>query len=397
MRSIKILFKYFFLFFFPLWAFHFSWAAEDDGSAIYVGTHRFRPSLRALGMGDAYSTIVDGKTAPFYNPALLAFLPKESQRTVNLLDVSAGYGAFVQYKDISEKLKIKNRENKIRELNNILSDELGNLFSLRTSSLAFYWYKKDYAIAIIPLDASLYFKAAQQLNVVLHLKGYADTSFLVSQSTSGDSEFGKWALGYTTKLIYRGYISHTLSVADLAFSDSIISNNEMSEGTTIDIDMGVYYSPRKFSKGFFHFFHPSFSMVLHNTFDYGFFGDLSLWNKESNDYKIEKLHRTFDVGSKLELQDMEYVYLSFTAEIKDIGHPYWRLNKNYHIGFLMSMKSFLRELYFAAGLNQGYTSTGIGFLKGHLALDVAIWKDEVGDSKMKQSLTQLAVDLSLKF
>ena len=306
--------------FFILWILlcfqHVLWAIPKDGSAIHLGIHRFRPSIKALGMGDAYSTIVDGKTAPFYNPALLSFLPKESKLALNLVDLGLGYGAFVQYQDISKKLKIKNREEKIKELSDALADEVGNTFSLRVSSLGLYWYKKNYAVSFVPLDASLYFKTAQHFNVVLHLKGYADTLASISQSKMFESAWGKFSVGYTTKVIYRGYISHTLSLADLAFSDSLISNKEMSEGATLDMDMGIYYVPHKFKKGFFHFFHPSYSVVTKNTLDYGFFGDFNFWNKEANAYGVEKLYRVFDFGCKLQLQGMEYYQVSFTADIK---------------------------------------------------------------------------------
>ena len=300
-------------------------------------------------------------------------------------------------KILLKSLKLKTEKKKIQELNNALANELGNVFNLRASSLGFYWYKKNYAISFIPLDASMYFQSVQQVNVALHLKAYADTSVSVSQSKMIEGDSGKWSVGYTTKFIYRGYISHTLSVADLAFSDTLISNKEMSEGITLDIDMGTHYMPRKFSKGFFHFFHPTFSLVMHNSFDYGFFGDLNLWNSESNVYHVEKLHRTFDLGFGLELQGMEYYHLTFSGELRDFGHPYWSLSKGYNLGVMISMKSFMREFYISSGFSQGRVSAGLGFTKGHLSLDLATWKDEAGDSKKKKSVTQWGLDISMLF
>ena len=373
------------------------WAAAEDGSAIFLGIHRFRPSVRALGMGNAYSTVIDGRTAAFYNPGLLSYLPKEPQSKWSFVDMGLGYRAFVEYKKITEKFDIKDTDEKIQELNNALANELGNTFSLRASSLGFSWYKKNYAITFIPLDASLYFQPAQQVNIALHVKGYADTSLAVSQSRMVENEWGKWSIGYTSKFVYRGYMSHTLSVADLAFSDSLISNNEMSEGITLDIDMGTHYTPTRFSKGFFYFFHPSFSFVMHNTFDYGFLGDFNLWNKKSNVYNVEKLYRTFDMGFNLELQGMKYYQLNFTGEIRDMGHPQWHFSKGYNLGILISIKSFMREFYISSGWNQGRVSTGLGFTKGHITLDVATWKDETGDSKEKKSLTLWGADFSMSF
>ena len=346
-------------------------------------------SPRALGMGNAFVGLADDYNAIFYNPAGLARL-KESQ-------VNLGVQALLDSKAVKFKndLNAASSSGNVQDMVNFLDANLGNYYSAR-ASLAGFWARPGWEIAVIPMDLS----ASMQI----HALGGGAAGLIANQDTTIAFARGwdvnwfkqdRMSIGVTGKLIYRGYYNHEFLASDLAFSSNLLRAQDAAEGLTADADLGSLYTPKISSSSILRFAKPTFGFTARNLADYGFKTNLHLVDK--NTYlEPPPLGRRFDIGSAWELPDFWVFRTRLLADLRDMGADDFTFRKGTHAGaeFLWKIRSWWQGGW-RIGLNQGYFTAGVTGKLGIFNLDLATFAAEEGPSAAPLSSRQFVAKCSV--
>ena len=357
---------------------------------IHFGIHKHYSSPRALGMGGAFTSVVDDHTAIFYNPAALSKI-KEGELKFGIQGaVSKGLLDFID--DLGKATDIpdvgSDREEAVID---VLSKYEGKHLSSRFPTLSTIWARPNWGFAFIPVDLSLDLGLHQSLGPEVSLEVYQDSTFAYGRAWRLKKAKGL-TLGATAKAIYRGYIGRDLLAVDLVDGD-IIDDEDFKEGFTIDFDVGLLYEPHwwTYDKAV-----PTFSFVIRNLLNYGFRENFNIFN--DNSIEPPKAQRTIDVGSAWQLPQFWVFDPKVSLEIHNIMHDYFSLRKGFHLGAELGWTAFdwLKGAY-RLGLHQGYYTAGISGQLKWFKLEAATWGEEVGTSKTKLEDRRYMVQLSLNF
>jgi len=372
-------------------------AAEPIKSLDFT-IHQEYTSTRALGMGNAFTAVADDFSAMFYNPAMLAW------RKDGHLRMFARGGVN------PEGLKLKGE---VEDLGNVpaadqpqaysdfFTKHYGDHFYYRVPTIGAVWVWPGWGIALIPMDLSLDASIHRQVGPTLNVNLYTDTTLAVSYARKL-----KWlpkrhqlSWGTTIKAIHRIYVGQALNAGQLADGSSPFDLAHANEGLTGDIDMAFSWKPPVPQRGFFKFLkyiEPSFALVGRNLVDYGFTQNFHF--VDENTGQPPNLQRRFDVGMKLDLPKIWVFDPHLSADIRDMGHPNWTLQKGYHVGAELYWKMFnWWKGHWAVGLNQGYWTAGFGARMAIFQLDLASYGEEVGTRSVPQESRRYMVELALDF
>lgn len=350
-------------------------AAEGTFSNI----HQQYQSIRAAGMGGAFSAVANDYTAMFYNPAAFARFT-EGQMQLAPVDLTLTPSFIDFYNDIT---KIQGSgASQFTNIANTLNRYYGNQYQVRMKLIEMFWARPNWGIGFIPADVTMDFAIQNQGLPALDIRLYADTTFGYSYAKNFVNEsLGLLSWGVTTKAILREYASKELNAIDLATSSSSVSSSDLMDGMTADVDLGLLYNPY-FPEGTFGDImrkaRPTFSLVGRNLLDGGF-GTRVLKISKTQAGTPEKLFRVFDVGARFEIPKFWIFGGRFAIDERDINHPLFNWKKGTHLGFEFdwTMSSWWKGQW-RAGYGQGFFSAGFSALFSVFRLDLATFAEDVG-------------------
>ena len=338
-------------------------------------------SLRALGMGGAFSAIADDYNALAYNPAGLAFI-KEWQMH-GTIAVGGSTDVKTLMDDISEAIE----------------KQFGKELALRLTPLYGAWVWPGKGFSFTPADVSLDIGIDQQIGPSLDLAVTGDTTFMFGYAREIPSSKARLSWGVTAKAVHRVFYQNVLSAAQLAEDGDLLRLDDADEGLTFDFDVGLLFTPRPPGQGPVHFLkyvNPTFSLVARNVIDYGFTKNFNFIDENSGE--PPKLGRRFDFGSVFPLPQLWVFHPRFAFEFRDMGHENWTFKKGYHAGFELEwvVGNWLRGAY-RVGLGEGYLSAGVTAKLAWFQLDVATWGEEIGVAGNSKESRRVMLNASLDF
>lgn len=348
--------------------------------SVSYGIHHQYQSVRALGMGDAFTAVTNDYSAMFYNPAALA---RREDGEVNLaLDFAATAAIFNFADDISKAQKTTGTDSqKESAILTVLANQYGKSFGGR-GGVEGIWARPNWSFAIRPLDLSLELTPHQAVGPSVATTVIADTTVAYAYASDYKGlEHGRLSWGVTGKFINRGYFSKMISALELAADSNFVKSSDLSEGYTVDADIGFLYTPEFPDSGWFKplkVVRPTFSAVIRNAFETGFSSSMNLLGTKATT-RPDKDSRVIDLGSKWEFPSLWIFAGRGAVDFRDILHPNVNLKKSFHAGleFDWTVSSWWRGSY-RVGLNQGYFTAGLSAMFTILNLDLVTYGEEVG-------------------
>lgn len=381
---------------FVLGLFHFTSQAQRS---IDNSIHQHYLSTRALGMGNAFTAVVDDHSSIFYNPAALA------KREDGHLRFSLRGGGSPEYlqlaDDISNAQKIENESERLDRIAEIISSNYGRNYHARIPTVSAMWARPNWSLAFIPADLTTDVGIHQQLGPMLNVNAYLDSTLAYGYGKDVNwlGEGHDLSVGATVKGIHRIHVGEALSVGRLSENSDFFDRSSANEGFTLDFDVGTLYTPAIPESGFFaplKYFKPTFAVVVRNLLDQGFGYNFNLI--DANSGRPPNLQRRLDLGSKWQLPRFWVFDPHFAADLRDIGHTNWTLSKGTHIGaeFFWTMFNWWKG-YWSAGLNQGLWTAGFGARLAWFQLEAATYGEDVGTAAVPKRSRRFMLELALDF
>jgi hypothetical protein len=353
-------------------SFNFCSSAAQAGEVTDFTIHHGYESVRALGMGDAFTALADDYSALFYNPAGLARIEKGQ---VNL---GIGAGVDTKFYPLYNDIKTTSSSNNVSDMTNLLAQDYGNHYSARLPLLNAFWVRPGWGLAIIPVDLSLDLEIHNVVGPAIGLIATQDTT--IAYGRGWDLHWlgqDRLSIGFTGKAIYRGYYNKLLLAADLALNNTLLRPSDAQEGLTVDADAGMLWTPKLSARSWLRYTRPTFGWTVHNIGAFGYIGDYHLIDPGTT--TPPPLVRSLDVGTAWELPNWWIWKTRFMADLRDIGNDNFTLQKGMHLGaeFLWNVRSWWQGGW-RIGVNQGYLTAGVSGTLGIFTLDIATYGEEEG-------------------
>lgn len=352
---------------------------------VHTSIHHLYQAPRALGMGGAFTAVANDYSALFYNPAALAYL-EESQTNLSMEGAFSTDQLQKFFSDVNgASSSTDDPAGKTTAIHNVLLENYGKQFSLRTGLFEGVHVRPGWGFAFIPMDFTIDVKVHQQVTPAINMRSYADTTlaFGIGRKFKGEAIPGRLAWGVTGKMVNRGYLSRQILTTDFLVPDAkVFDPKDLRFGYTLDADVGLLFSPSIPTEGLFAIFReakPTFAIVARNILDYGFGSSFPGLNKEGAVEAPEKLHRTYDFGMKFEFPSVTIFGARLAFDVRDVAHPNFSFRKGMHVGFEIDwrMASWWKGQY-QIGMNQGYLSLGLNALLGAFRLDLVTYGEDIG-------------------
>lgn len=378
----------------------FSLKARAADERINYTIHHQYESVRALGMGDAFTAVANDYTAIFYNPAGLA---RREDGELNLSITAGTTTASIKFmKDIQEAQDTGTTDNeKNQNVIKVIDESYGKTFSLRVTPFSAILARPNWSVAIIPGDVSLEMTPHRQVGPAVNTTVYADTTLAYAYAKDVPwIEHSRLSLGFTGKFVNRGYGSKVISAIELAADPEFLKKEDMREGYTVDADIGALLTPALPDEGIWSIIRlvrPTFGVVVRNIGETGFGQSLKLLNKEKTEAP-EKLYRVMDLGTRWEYPTAWIFSGRGVMDVRDIGHPNFNWRKGFHAGFEFdwTLTSWWRGQY-RVGVSQGYFTAGASALLGIFNLDAVTFAQDVGTFNTPKESRIYMVKLNMNF
>lgn len=200
-------------------------------------------SIRALGMGDAFTAVADDYSLMFYNPAGFARKPyNEFQVSLVGAGVTSKTQPFV--KDLQDASDTPGSDSaKAQAISDVLDKYYGQSLGGKVQALELFWVRKNWGIGILPVDLTVEMTPNKQLGPALDLNVIGDTVAAIGYGTGLSKEVDA---GLTLKYVHRVSVQQTVTALELATDSNILSEDRFKEGTTFDFDLGFMWTPSWF-------------------------------------------------------------------------------------------------------------------------------------------------------
>ena len=211
--------------------------------------HNHYTSLRAIGMGNAFTAVADDYTLIYYNPAGFA---KKKNNEVQVSFVGAGVGpkTLTLVDDIkkAEDASPANEtdQNKAARLSPILEKYYGKTLGGRLQAMELFWIRKNWGISLLPADLTIDMTINRQVGgpaIDLNVKGDSTLAFGFGRESSKELSWG-----VAVKGVHRVSVEQNVSVLELAANSDVLSEDRFREGLAIDADLGLMWTPGWFVK-----------------------------------------------------------------------------------------------------------------------------------------------------
>ena len=215
------------------------------GNSLSTKIHNQYISLRAMGMGNAYTAVADDYTLLFYNPAGFA---KKKNNEIQFSIVGAGTAKDTMpfAKDVKDASDTQGDDtDKANAISAVLDKYAGKTMGGRVQAAEMFWIRKHWGFGLVPVDLSLDVTVDKQLGPTVDLNVIKDSTLAIGGGAEVNKELS-W--GVTIKGTHRLQVSEKLIAVQLATEPDLVSADRASEGFAVDGDIGLLYSPSWFSK-----------------------------------------------------------------------------------------------------------------------------------------------------
>lgn len=217
----------------------YSFSAYSDES-LNTRIHNFYQSPRAMGMGNAYTSIADDYAAIFYNPSMLSFR-KNSEFQINLVSAALATKTLSLSKEVSDASKTGATDNeKATAVSDVLENYYGKPLGARVSPLEFIWVSPNWGLSLVVADVTIDALVQRQLGPVLDIYAIKDTSLSYAYSHLLNSDM---SLGATARFNHRSELQGVYSALDLALDSNVVDFKKSGEGTNLDFDLAFTWKP----------------------------------------------------------------------------------------------------------------------------------------------------------
>ena len=354
--------------------------------ATFTNIHHQYQSIRALGMGDAFTAVANDTSALFYNPAAYARF-QEGEVNLALIDVEGSYN-LPTLQSQAQGLFGTGTAN-VSNIVSTLNQMYGNQYGARVKALEVGWARPGWGMAFVPADVTTDFGVSNQAAPALDVRAYGDTTFgFAIGRTIRNQNAGLLSWGLTFKGIQREYLSTEVNAFDIATSSSAsqaVTNSittgggTLSDGFTLDTDLGFLYTPYmpEWMWDWVREARPTFAIVGHNLVDEGFSNQYFKINPSNG--TPEQLYRVFDFGTRFEIPQFWIFGGRFAIDERDYNHPQFNWKRGFHAGFEFdwTVTSWWKGQW-RAGYQNGDGTAGFSALFTIFRLDLATYSEDVG-------------------
>ncbi len=215
------------------------------GNSLSTKIHNQYVSLRALGMGNAFTAVADDYTLIMYNPAGFA-KKKNNEIQFTLLGAGGAKETMDFAKDVQDASDTEGSDtDKANAISTVIDKYAGDTMGGRFQAAEMFWIRKHWGFALIPVDLSLDVTVDKQLGPTVDLNVIKDSTLAIGGGGEVNKELS-W--GLTLKGIHRLQVSEKLVALQLATEPDLVSADRATEGFALDADVGFLYSPSWFSK-----------------------------------------------------------------------------------------------------------------------------------------------------
>lgn len=315
--------------------------------------HEVHKNVRALGMGNAFTSLVEGEEALFFNPAGLA---KTSGVFWTIVDPAVGSNSldgqsYTNYLDLKDPATFESALNDLYGEPLWVAANAKSAFAMPYLAAAIY---KDLDASVIidnPVAPSLYG------NVILD-QGIA---------VGGGFTMGTVQFGGVVKRIHRIGGRQTFGPGTIAAvlegteEPNVIFDELEREGLGYSLDLGANMTlPGPIQ--------PTFSFVWKNV------GNTKFTSLTEGEPPPPTDEQEWILGASL-MVDAFLVHIVPSIEFKHLDKSDEQLGKKVHFGVEVGLP--LMDL--RAGFHQGYLTYGAGIDMGFLQIDAASWGVELGE------------------
>lgn len=215
------------------------------GNSLSTKIHNQYISLRAMGMGNAYTAVADDYTLLFYNPAGFA-KKKNNEIQFSLVGAGAAKDTMPFAKDVKDASDTQGSDtDKANAISAVLDKYAGKTMGGRVQAAEMFWIRKHWGFGLVPVDLSLDVTVDKQLGPTVDLNVIKDSTLAIGGGAEVNKELS-W--GVTIKGLHRLQVSEKLIAVQLATEPDLVSADRAAEGFAVDGDIGLLYSPSWFSK-----------------------------------------------------------------------------------------------------------------------------------------------------
>src|SRR3989344_1977412 len=201
-------------------------------------------SIRALGMGNAFTAVADDYSLIFYNPAGFA-RKKQNEIQFSLIGAGVSSKTLTLGKDIQTASDtVGSDSDKAQAVSDVLEKYYGEFLGGKVQAAELFWVRNGWGFAFLPLDMTIDMSINKQLGPAIDLNVKGDTSVAMGFG----KEINKYIdAGLTAKYVHRVSVEEIVPAFELATDPNVLSDQRFKEGTKFDFDLGFMWRPNWFN------------------------------------------------------------------------------------------------------------------------------------------------------
>lgn len=333
-------------------------------SKLILGDELLEPnrSIRALGMGNAFTCIVDDSEALFYNPAALSRIQGYYW---TIMDPHVAVDGL----DVAQTAQSLQGANSVSDLAPFYGKRVWLGGGMKTAISMANFAMAGYG------NGEVGFNLQNPAYPNLNLNLSNDLGFIAGFSMPMvDSVF----FGLSAKRVMRTGASAPLGASTLAnFGSGTLGSSTSNIGTGYGLDLGFLISGNTA-------IHPKFSFVWKNV------GYLA-FSKDSGTSTLPLIKDEMIAGLGFTIDNTVFT-VSPAIDFKYANRSDIQLGKKIHMGVELSMPVFDVR----AGFNQGYYTLGAGVDLSFFRFDIATWGVELGEYPGQKEDRRYALQLTME-